>query len=170
MSTLMVGLRKLKLVFRSIIKVNKIFRFSNKIWKQMPQKFNFFLTPYQQTLMNINGSGIKSSNCEKLLRVNIANDFTFEKHFKKLVKNCICYLEFCSKKNWILFKTFITLQFNDCPLVWMFHSRGLNNKLNNIHTRALRKVFQDKESILQDLLQKNNFVSLHMKNLQYLVT
>ena len=136
----------------------------------MPQKCNFFLTPYQQTLMNINGSVIKSSNCEKLLRVNIANDFTFEKHFKKLVKNCICYLEFCSKKNWILFKTFITLQFNDCPLVWMFHSRGLNNKLNNIHTRALRKVFQDKESILQDLLQKNNFVSLHMKNLQYLVT
>ena len=64
----------------------------------MPQKCKFFLTPYQQTLMNINGSVIKSNNCEKLLRVNIANDFTFEKHFKKLVKNCICYLEFHSKK------------------------------------------------------------------------
>ena len=29
-------------------------------------------------------------------------------------------------------------QFNYCPLVWMCHSRGLNNKINNIHKRPLR--------------------------------
>ena len=61
-------------------------------------------------------------------------------------------------------------QFNYCPLVWMCHSRGLNNKINNIHKRALRIVYQDKKSNLQDLLQKDNSVSIHMKNLQYLAT
>ena len=61
-------------------------------------------------------------------------------------------------------------QFNYCPLIWMCHSWGLNNKINNIHKRALRIVYQDKKSNLQDLLQKDNSVSIHMKNVQYLAT
>ena len=36
-------------------------------------------------------------------------------------------------------------QFNYCPLVWMCHIRGLNNKINNIHKRSLRIVSQDKK-------------------------
>ena len=59
---------------------------------------------------------------------------------------------------------------NYCPLVWMCHSRGLNNKINNIHKRGLRIVYHDKKSNLQDLLQKDNSVSIHMKNLKYLAT
>ena len=72
-------------------------------------------------------------------------------------------------KKRILFKTFIMSQFNYCPLVWMCHSRGLNNKITNIHIKALRTVYQD-NSNLQDLLQKGKSVSIHMKNLQYLAT
>ena len=52
----------------------------------------------------------------------------------------------------------------------MCHCRGLNNKINNTHKRALRTVYQDKKSNLQDLLQKDNSVSIHMKNFQYLAT
>ena len=37
----------------------------------------------------------------------------------------------------------IFLQFGHCPLVWMFHSRKLNNHVNNIHERALRIVYRD---------------------------
>ena len=47
-------------------------------------------------------------------------------------------------KKQILFKTFIMSQFNYRPLVWMSHSRGLNNKINNIHKRAIRIVYQDR--------------------------
>ena len=61
-------------------------------------------------------------------------------------------------------------QFSYCPLVLMFHSRGLNNKINNIHKRALRIMYQHKKSNLQDLLQKGRSVYIHMKNLQYLAT
>ena len=50
----------------------------------------------------------------------------------------------------------------------MCHSRGLNNKIKNIHKGALRIMYQDKKSNLQDLLQKYNSVSIHMKNLQHL--
>ena len=52
----------------------------------------------------------------------------------------------------------------------MCHSRTLNNRINSIHLRALRIVYQDKKSSFEELLQKDNSVSVHMKNLQYLAT
>ena len=69
-------------------------------------------------------------------------------------------------KKRILLKTFITSQFNYCPLVWMCHSRGLNNRINNLHERALRIVYQDKKSDFETLLKNGNSV----RNLHYLVT
>ena len=39
-----------------------------------------------------------------------------------------------------LMKAFIISQFNYCPLIWMFHSRQLNNRLNKIQERPLRLV------------------------------
>ena len=53
---------------------------------------------------------------------------------------------FSQDKKRILFKSFIISQFNYCPIVWMCHERGLNNKINNIHERALGIVYQDKTS------------------------
>ena len=57
---------------------------------------------------------------------------------------------------------------NYCPLVWMCHSRGLNNKINNMQKRARKIVYHDKQSDLKDLLQKDKSVSIQMNNLQYL--
>ena len=34
-------------------------------------------------------------------------------------------------------KAFIISQFSYFPLIWMLHSRILNNRINNIHERAL---------------------------------
>ena len=33
----------------------------------------------------------------------------------------------------MIMKAFIESQFGYCPLVWMFHSRTLNNKINRLH-------------------------------------
>ena len=70
----------------------------------------------------------------------------------------------------ILFKTFVTSQFNYCVLVWMCRSRNLNDRVNNIHHTALRTIYQDKKSSSGELLQKDKSVSVCMKNLQYLAT
>ena len=48
----------------------------------------------------------------------------------------------------------------------MFHSRRLNNKINSIHERALRITYQDNTSTFQELLNKDNSVSIHHRNLQ----
>ena len=67
-------------------------------------------------------------------------------------------------------KSFVTSQFGYCPLIWMFHSRRFNNKINSIHERALRITYQDHISTFQELLNKNNTVSIHHRNLQALAT
>ena len=49
----------------------------------------------------------------------------------------------------------------------MFHSRALNNKTNSVHDRARRIIYNDK-STFEELLNKDNSVSIHDKNLQVL--
>ena len=52
----------------------------------MPQNAIFFLSPSQQTSININGFAIKSSNSEKLLGINIDSDFKFEEYINTLCR------------------------------------------------------------------------------------
>ena len=66
---------------------------------------------------------------------------------------------------------FITSQFSYCPLVWMLHSRTMNNKINKIHEKTLRLVYKDEKNLsLDDLLKKDQSVSIHQRNLQILAT
>ena len=50
----------------------------------------------------------------------------------------------------------------------MFHSRTLNSKINKLQERALRIVFNDITSSFDQLLEKDNSVRIHIRNLQYL--
>ena len=50
----------------------------------------------------------------------------------------------------------------------MCHGRGLYNKINNIHERALRIVYQDKKSNFKTPLKCDKSTSIHIKNLQNL--
>ena len=59
----------------------------------------------------------------------------------------------------IIKKTFIQSQFNYCPLVWMFHYRTINYKINKLH-----------DTTFQELLNKDNSVTTHDRNLQRLAT
>ena len=65
-------------------------------------------------------------------------------------------------------KTFVESQFNYCPLIWLLHSRTLNNKINRLHERALRIVYSDYKSSVNTLLEKDGSFSIHHKNIQSL--
>ena len=49
----------------------------------------------------------------------------------------------------------IESQFSYCPLIWMFHSRTLNNKINRLHEKALRIAYGDYKSKFDELLEKD---------------
>ena len=72
------------------------------------------------------------------------------------------------EKRRTLMKAFIESQFNYCPLIWMLHSRTLNNKINRIHERALRTVYSDYNSSFNELLDKDGSFTIHQRNVQSL--
>ena len=59
---------------------------------------------------------------------------------------------------------FIFSHFSFCPLVGMFHSRRLNNRIDHIHKRALRIIYQDYNSSFKELLSKESFLIKMVKS------
>ena len=91
------------------------------------------------------------SNDVELLGVTIDNNLRFDKHVSNICLKANRKLSALTrvakfvpfKKRRILFKAFIESQFKYCPLVWMFHGRQINDKINKLHERALRIVYND---------------------------
>ena len=68
----------------------------------------------------------------------------------------------------VIMRAFIESQFNYCPLVWMFHSKKLQSRIDKLHERALRVAYKDDLSCYEELLKKDDSFSLHDRNLQKL--
>ena len=118
---------------------------------------------------------IEESKLE-LLGIKIDINLNFNEHVTDLCKKGNQKLHALARiskylnedKLYILMKTFIHSRFNYCPLVWMFHTRTLNNKINKLHKRALRIVYSNGELTFPELLDKENSITIHQRNLQRL--
>ena len=104
------------------------------------------------------------------------NKLKFDKHIENI----------CQKANWklnalvrvtnymklpkkrISMNAFFKAQLNHCPVVSMVHSRFLNNKINRLHERCLRIIYNDKRSSFEELLVKDNSVSGRHNNIHTL--
>ena len=127
--------------------------------------------------VTISGLPVVNEKRVKLLGINIEGRLGFDFHVNKLCNKAskklnalarICnYMNIDQKRK--IMKAFITSQFSFCPLVWMFNSRNINNRINKIHHRALKLVYNNElNSSFENLLEKDASVSIHQKNLQYL--
>ena len=79
-----------------------------------------------------------------------------------------CCMTFDQRR--LILNSFIKSHFSYCPIVWMFHSRKLNERINHIHERTLRIVYKDFNSSFQDLLMEDNPLNIHLRKLQKFVT
>ena len=128
--------------------------------------------------INVDGNIIEKSIFEKLLGVNVDYKLKFNEHLDSILKKAgrkvnalsriLPYMNF--KKRHMLMNSFFTSQFNYCPLVWMFHSRTMINKINHLHERCLRIVYSDKTSSFEKLLETDRSVPIHIRNLLILAT
>ena len=97
----------------------------------------------------------------------------FQNYVKRLVekfmhvKSSIVYDSF---KKTFLMNAFFKSEFSYCSLVWMYHSRANNGKINRLHERCLQIMYSDKQSSFETLFEKNDYVSVHNQNLQILAT
>ena len=69
----------------------------------------------------------------------------------------------------LLIKSFFESQFAYCPLVWMLYNRSLYNKINKLHELSLRILYKDDCSTFEQLLAKDESVTMHDRNVQKLV-
>ena len=65
-------------------------------------------------------------------------------------------------------KSFFESQFSYFPLIWMFISSSTNHKINKLHEQSLRILYKDDISSFNELLQKDNSVTVHTRNIQLL--
>ena len=129
-----------------------------------------------QLTANIDVNVTESEDNQIVLSITTDSNLSFNKHINNLCKKASTKLNAFARisgymdlpKHWVIKKSFITSQCGYCPLIWMFHSRALNNKINSIHERALRITYNDSKSTFEELLNKDNSVSIHHRNLQVL--
>ena len=131
---------------------------------------------YEHVWAMIGQTRIWEGRNEKLLRVHIDNKLNFDYHIeqlcdragKKLSALARVRQHFSFQKRRMLMKAFIESQFSYCPLVWMFHGRVMNKKINTIHERALRIVYEDYTTSFTELLAKDGSFTIHQRNIQSL--
>ena len=116
---------------------------------------------------------IKNSECEKLLSVKFDNKLTFEKHITDICRNAgrktyalakiPPYMDLSKRR--MVMNSISNSQFHYCPLIWMFHNRTANRKINRLHERCLCIIYNDKQPSFKMLLEKVSSVSIHDGNI-----
>ena len=49
-------------------------------------------------------------------------------------------------------KTFVEFQFGYCTLIWMFHNREANSKINHLQERSLKIVYDDYITLMRMMM------------------
>ena len=144
--------------------------FRNNCMKANSDKFHLFLSDKKSHQVDIcNEKFSKSTWSEKFLGIKINNKLTFEGHEERLCKkasqkvNAVArissLIRFEQRKP--IVNLVIISHLSYCPLAWMFHSRRLNNRIDHIHGRALRIIYQDYNSSSKELFRKDSSLKVH---------
>ena len=127
--------------------------------------------------IKVGESEIKENKEVDLLGIIVDNKLNFSKYLNKEIKKANSkliairryqhLLTFNQKK--IALSSFVHCHFAYAPLVWMFSSREINNRINRIHKKALEILYDDSISSFELLLKRNEGFTVHEKNIQLLM-
>ena len=151
--------------------------FNDNFFIMNADKCHLLITNHEEDIsINIEGELIMGSKTVKLLGVKIDNMLQFDDHVSNICNKVSQKLHALARisnlmnkdKLKVILKAFIESQFSYCPLIWMFHSRTMNNRINRLHERALRLVYTDTNLSFDELLELDNSFNIHHRNLQKL--
>ena len=180
-TTIYVGDKNLRTVLSKLEKDTLLLSewFSDNFMKLNEEKSHLLIFGAKNDGMtlNIGTSQISESESEKLLGVTLDSKLNFSVHDNQVCMKASQKLYALARvsnymdteKVKLIMRSFIMSHFSYCPLIWMFHDRAANSRINKIHERALRIVYRDTESSFDELLAKDNSVSVHQRNLQLLM-
>ena len=145
-----------------------------------PEKFQvmFLGMDAKKLCLRVNNEIIIPKDFVKLLGIKIDDRLKFDKHIDNICKkanfkvNCLFrirkYVE--EQQARVLCNAFVLSNFYYCPLIWMFCYKGLGNKIDTVHKRALRAVTGTFDQSLDDMLCLYNDKTIHQRNLTVLAT
>ena len=118
---------------------------------------------------SIGRNKIWESEKQKLLGIVIDRNLRFDEYilsqYKKAGRKLSVLVRIWKfmtiERRRMLIKAFIESQFSYCPVVWICCNRSCNNRINYLHVRALRIVYNDNFSSFEDLLQRDQSASIH---------
>ena len=146
-----------------------------------PEKCHFMAlgtnSKNNENYLDLGNTRLLASPVETLLGIKIDQTLTFNNHVKNLCKkagqklNALTrisnFMSFSQKK--LIFNSFIRSHFNYCPLIWMSCSRLQNNKINKIHERSLRIIYNNYSNSYSELMKIHNEKTVHQCNIQTLM-
>ena len=150
--------------------------FSDNQMKASKDKCHLAISNNEKVSMKIDNIKLENASSEKLLGIIIDSKLYFKEHLEGIIKKASRKVNLLSRitsytnltKQKLLMTSIFKSQFNYCPLVWMYHNRTINNKINRLHKRCLRIVYNDNKSSFQELLDKDKGVTIHVKNVRAL--
>ena len=137
--------------------------FSDNQMKANISKCHLLVNKKDEVVINLAETESKNSEYEKLLGIKIDTKLNFNEHLNNIISKAshkvnafsrVAPYMSLSKKKILVFNS----QFSYCPLIWMFHSRIMNNKINRLHERCMPLIYEDKTSYFGELLEQNKSV------------
>ena len=113
---------------------------------------------------------IMSEEKVKLLGIHIDNRLNFHYHTSQLCKragkklHALYWVFKCMdiSQRKLIANAFIISHFSYCPLIWMFYSRVMGDRINKIHERTLRLIYPNQHQLIfKKLLEKNKTINIH---------
>ena len=141
--------------------------FDCNFMKANPDKFNLILltgrNQHEEVTMQLRNTKITSVDEVKLLGVTLDKDLSFTPHIRNLCKKVAKQVNAMSRLSsmlspqtkWSVFNSFVKSNFAYCTVV--FHHCGVQNdkKLEKMHERAIRVVYNDYVSPYKTLLERS---------------
>ena len=155
--------------------------FTDNRMQANPDKFQFMIISSDdnstRSLTLNENTVIVSEKHVKVLGVEIDCRLNFSLHISSVCKNAARQLNaLASISNYLdvsarrmIHNSFVTCNFNYCPLVWHFCGVSSSNKMEKIQERCLRIVYKDYDSSYDRLLEMANTTSLVISRLRILL-
>ena len=140
-------------------------------------KCHLILTsPEEDAATQIEESRIKCSKVKKLLGIHFDYKLKVDTHVRTICKKAHRNLKVLSRitsymqlpKRLILVNKFLKLNLTIALSLGCFNSCSLHSKINRLHERCLRIIYDDKQSNLKEFLNKDSSVSIQYNNIHAL--
>ena len=121
---------------------------------------------------------LESAKSVNLLGITIDHNLTFDTHISNIWKTANTNVKSLSrirnaldkKQAKLLYNSLILSQFNYCSIIWMFSSKTSYKKIEQIQKRGLRIVYNEPNMSLEELLIREQCISVHRKQINTLLT